>query len=283
MKSKMFSLKALAMPLLILTLYGCSNNSLTESVQPGRDAMTRSLQNCALSISAQVETTTWVEPLDPTDTDLLERQDEVLSLPKTVKCHFESCIESNGHRKEVIQMLPPEYPITYPDDAAGGSSVKAFDRAEVDGNSVTFYDESGDVIHSDVTEGEVEFYTSIIDGLSEFQALTPEGMDMLIDVLVEKGFQIQEPEGGNIFFLTHTYEDGSSSKVILDKNYQTIRGQENYDNSGELESSHYFKMEGPADQPIITGHSYTTTFESPFSEVKLAIRRHSIISNFTLN
>ena len=276
------------MSLLIMAvfLYSCDDDKIIDGKGNPPDSLITN--DCFMSVAFDVETITHIRPLASEGVenyDELARPEQVMLPPSIVKCHIESCINEDGTTEGFIQMLPANIDAQYPERAAGTGigQKKLFDRAEFTSDgSVTYFNEAGEVVNSGFLAADVVAYQALIDQVSEFETITEEQMDLVIQAFIDEGFEVETEEGSDLAYLKQPLSDGYS-KVILDKRNYAVRGQENYDANGNLSTSYNLYMKGEPDNLTITGHQFKTFFESPFSNVKMSITRRSIITNYVSN
>lgn len=267
-------------------LYSCDDDKIIDN--KGNPPDTLITNDCFKSIAFDVETVTHIRPLESEgieNYDELERPEILMLPPNVVKCHIESCINADGTTEGFVQMLTPTIDIQYPERAAGTGigQKKLFDRAEFTSDgTVTYFNEMGEVVNSGVLAADVLAYTTLIEQVSEFESITAEQMDLVIQAFIDEGYEVETEEGSDLAYLKQPLGSGYS-KVVLDKRKYAVRGQEDYDASDNLLTSYYLYMKGEPDNITITGHEFKTTFESPFSNVKMSIARRSIISNYVSN
>jgi hypothetical protein len=241
-------------------------------------------EDCFRFIGFDIETVTHIRPVEGQNINYAElaRPEKLMFPPTVIKCRVETCIDENGLSEGSIEMLTPTIDIQYSEGTVGVGMkpFSPFHRIEFSGSDATYYNEAGEVIRTGLYESSFIEFTSILQQVQNVDSLSEGHMDLVFQAFSDAGLQVETDSETGFVFLTQPLDDGSYSKVILDRQKRTVRGQEDYDVSGNLLSSYFLYMAGDANDLTITGHRYTTLFDSPFSNIKMAINKNSLISNY---
>ena len=272
--------------ILLLSCASCSKDVKME--MPETEKQGPIAQNdCRIALSYEITTYTYAQAYHPGEQEELTMGEQTLRLPKIEGCTVEACILEDGQMIAEAYALQPENAPEYPPGTIGPLTFpeeRKMEKMVFGPGWITSYDAQGDAIAQSFTDGtNLAFYQNIIEGLGEqATVLSAEQISATLEGFVEAGFEVRPTENERVALLRHTYEDGSYSELIIDKELQLIRGQANFDDGGELQTKSYFSFAGEAGNPVITGHTFVTYMDSPFSQKKMAIIKRSIIENFNL-
>ncbi|RMF28371.1 MAG: hypothetical protein D6765_06085 [Bacteroidetes bacterium] len=246
--------------------------------------------SAALFMSFDLLTSRQVVPKNPADTVAITEGEKILSLPKFKGCHVDVLLGQDGSYSADVEMVDfPEFP-DYPPNTIGIDRFPEHlqtKRIEIRDAVVTYYGNDGQVLMTEFEDPDILLLIqNLVQGMTRknLPPLPPEGMDLLLQAFHESGFEITPTELDHLVALTHRYDDGSKSVLIIDKQLQLITGQANYDPAGNLstKSDFHFQPDPQTGQPVLTGHRFVTYYDSPFSNVKMAVVQRSAVRNFVL-
>ncbi|MCB9290273.1 MAG: hypothetical protein H6560_23390 [Lewinellaceae bacterium] len=269
----------------LLCLAACSKdrNGISEVEKQGPIAQ----NDCRIALSYEITTYTYARAFHPGEQEELTQGEQTLRLPRSEGCTVEACILEDGQLIAEAHALQPENASEYPAGAIGPITFPeqySMDKMVFSNGTISSYNADGEVLAQSFSDGtSLALYQNIIEGMGEqATVITAEQMSGLLEGFADAGFEVRPTENESIALLRHTYEDGSFSELIIDKELQLVRGQANFDADGTLQTKSYFSFSGEAGAPAITGHTFVTYMDSPFSGKKMAIIKRSVISNFNL-
>ncbi len=241
-----------------------------------------------LQVSFTANTATFTKAADPKEQSLLSETEQALSNPTFTHCDIIYGIADDGTYYSEIQLVYPDNYPYYPTRTIGQQYVsneyKADKIVTCDGTT-TYYNIAGDIINEEFIDNSVnvEQFSGLIRDLSECTSLTTQEMSWLMEAFREAGYDMST-FNDDLDVLTHTYPDGSFSRVVIDKNLQTLRGQANFDVAGNVtsKSSVSFTENSTAGNLTVSNHRFATYLPSPISGTRLCITRQTSIENFSL-
>ncbi|MCB0561578.1 MAG: hypothetical protein H6573_11265 [Lewinellaceae bacterium] len=285
---KNFTYRMLSMAwLLFILLYliACSKDrdGLPEMEKQGPIAQ----NDCRIALSYEITTYTYAQAYHPEEQEALTLGEQTLRLPRVESCTVEACILEDGQMVAEAHAAQPESAPEYPPGTIGPLAFpeeSAMDKMVFSQGTITSYNAQGEPLAQSFSDGtNLALFQNIIEGLGDQATLlTTEQMSGVLESFVEAGFEVRPTENERIALLRHTFEDGSFSELVIDKELQLIRGQANFDVDGILQTKSYFSFTGEARKPVITGHTFVTYMDSPLSDKKMAIIKRSTIKNFNL-
>lgn len=240
-----------------------------------------------IQMSYDMTTFTYAQAANSEKQGALTPSEQTLGIPGGVGCHVEIGVLETGEMVAEIQMTHPGNIPSYPSRTIGVNRYSEefiMDKMTIQDGLITTYNSKGEVITQGAhNESAIAFYQNIINSMLEIKPLTVEQMSAIIDGMKEAGFDIRSTDLEYLDIMKHTYDDGSYSEVILNKELYLVSGQANYNAEGELQTKSYFSFEGEPGNPELKSHRFVTHFTAPLSEIKMAIVKHSIFENFSLN
>lgn len=242
-----------------------------------------------LLMEYDIITASYVTPADPSEWDRLTDAEKVLGTPKYEGRHVIQMVDNNGLIDADIDMMNFEGMPDYPKKALLGDEIpSAFetDRIEVRAGQYQFYNSTGDKVSTQYQSPEdIAFFNNILSDFREKVMLSNQEMDYMITALEEIGFKAQTSAlDEQVEVLEYSYADGRATKLYFDKQLQEIVAREQYDAEGELRfvSGFIHEPASSGEPPKLVSHHYITFFDSPFSGVKMAIKKTSSIKNFDI-
>lgn len=245
-------------------------------------------QNCAHYISFDVETISSISPDESegiTDYNQLDVAEQLMLPPTAVKCNVESCIYADGSFEGSVQMLPNSGFYEYPERTVGVgvNAEPLFHRAEIDRyGSITYYDENNQVITTGFTDEETSaLFAMLLNMTRVTDTLSKANFDLVLQAFANAGYAIDSLPDQNLISIDQKLPNGFS-RVFFDRQRYALVGQEDYDEAGNLLQGYRLFLSGGFNDFKVVGHEFRTSFQSPFSDVKMNIYRRSIITNFVM-
>lgn len=274
--------------MLTFGLFSCSPDS-PDPIEADARISDKCGINPQLQISFTANTSVYTKAANPQEQHLLSPAEQLLANPKFTHCDIVIGVgESGAYFSEIQLLYPDNYPY-YPLGAIGHERIPEehrLDKISTCDGTTTYYDMNGDIIHSDLIddlEFKEDFYSSVIKNVRENAAISPEEMSILIQAMREAGLNMST-FNDNLEVLTQSFDDGSFSKVVIDKNLQTLRGQANFDAEGNVTSKSIisFTEDSSPGNLKVSSHRFTTYLPSPISGKELCITKRTSIENYTI-
>jgi len=281
----------LAAGLLLLGFSACKEDELSgpEPLEINNISDTEMRDSIPLLMEYDIVTASYVAPADPSEWDMLTDAEKVLGTPKYEGRHVVQMVNDNGLIDADIEMTDFEGMPDYPKEALLGDEIpSAFetDRIEVRAGQYQLYNSSGDKVSTQYqSQEDIAFFKNILSDFREKVMLSNQEMDYMITALEEIGFEVQASSlDSQVEVLEYSFADGQATKLYFDKHLQEIVAREQYDAAGELRfvSGFIHEPTSSGEPPKLVSHHYITFFESPFSGVKMAIKKISYIKNFDI-
>ena len=271
-------------------MLSCSKDIATDPANSGQEngVVSSSLQTAEgtrISLSYDMTMSKFTRASNAQEQKELTPSEQSLSYPKFAHCHVEAQIGEDGMLTATIQMLPladaPKYPVgtmghqVYPEEYL-------IDRIEISNGNATHYNKKGEVIANERTDAStVSYYQNIIQNMVEHRPFSREEMSWVIEGFKEAGYDMETVDD-KYEILTQPFTDGSSSRVVLNKELGVLAGQANYDASGKVTTKSNFYYEGESGNPVLRGHRFVTYVNSPFTNKRMAITEMAKIENFSM-
>ena len=245
-------------------------------------------ENCARYVSFEVETISNVSP-DPsegiTDLSQLDVAEQLMLTPTSVKCSVETCVFKDGTFEGTVQVLPSSGFYDYPTHTAGvGIGEKPlFNRAEIDRTgSISYFDENDSLLSTGFSSFEQSALLAMLLNLNRMtDTLTGENFQLVLQAFSGAGYTVDSLPQENIITVGQPV-GGGFSRLLWDKDRRALVGQEDYDDNGNLMQAYRIYLAGGFGDIKVVGHEFRTSFQSPFSDVKMNIFRRSFITNFVM-
>jgi hypothetical protein len=277
--------------LIVFQLFSCKKDELTdpEPLEINNISDIGRRDSIPLLMEYDIVTASYVTPANPSDWDLLTDAEKVLGTPKYEGRHVVQMVNDSGLIDADIEMMDFEGMPDYPKEALLGDEIpSAFetDRIEVRAGQYQLYNSSGDKVSTQYqSQEDIAFFKNILSDFREKVMLSNQEMDYMITALEEIGFEAQTSAlDSQVEVLEYSFADGRATKLYFDKRLQEIVAREQYDAEGELRfvSGFIHEPSPSGEAPKLVSHHYITFFESPFSGVKMAIKKTSYIKNFDI-
>jgi hypothetical protein len=157
-------------------------------------------------------------------------------------------------------------------------------KIEIRDGISTFYNADGEVITSDVqSDTETVYFQKVASELSENSRVSVEKFEYILEAFRHEGFDVEDSSHDpNVAVMTQHFGDGGYTKLYIDKVLNHIDTRVNYNTAGEVETISDFIFEDNGVDKTLIGHRFITFYDSPFSNVKMSIRKVSEIKNFNL-
>ena len=242
----------------------------------------------ALSVSYDMMTFTIALPVDPGDSENITQAEQILGTPIVRGCKVKQMVKKDGTIDADIEMVKFEGMPEYPKNMVGKMDFpEGFktQRIEVRDGVSTHFNSANEVIATNVqSDANIAYYQKVADELAENVRLSVEEFGYVLEGFKEAGFEIKDNAlDPNFAEMTHTFPDGGSTTLFIDKELNQIDSRVNFDAAGEVEtiSDFLYKDEGNGEKSLV-GHRFVTYYQSPFSDVKMSIRKVSKIENFNI-
>jgi len=285
-KSPPFILGALL--LAFLMLHACSKLDDTGQEAPVSSPKSLTMtEDHALSLSYDMVTSTYIVAAKPEDQEQLTETEKMLRIPKVVGCSVTQYIKDNGLVDADIEMVNFEGMPNYPKRTIGQTSYPdkfMTKRIEVRDGISTFYNAEGKVITSNVqSDAETAYFQKVASELSENTRVSVEEFEYILEAFRQEGFDVEDTSHDpNVAVMTQHFDDGGYTELYIDKVLNHIDSRVNYNAAGEVETISDFIFEDDGVEKTLIGHRFVTFYDSPFSDVKMSIRKVSEIKNFNL-
>ena len=279
---KLGNLMVFTMAVLFVFMSACKDDDKTPGPQK-IDGL-----NCARYVSFDVETISSISPDDSegiTNYNQLDVAEQLMLTPTSVKCNVESCIYPDGTFEGSVQLLPNSGIYEYSENTAGvGVNTKPlFHRAEIsrDG-SITYFDENGGVVGSGFTDAEtIALYSMMLNMSRVTDTLSKANFELVLQAFANAGYAVDSLPDQNLISIDQNLQEGFS-RVFFDTHRYAMVGQEDYDETGNFLQGYRLFLSGGFNDFKVVGHEFRTSFQSPFSNVKMNIYRRSLITNFVM-
>ena len=277
--------------LVIFQLCSCKKDKLSDPqpLEINKISDIEMRDSIALFMEYDIITASYVTPADPSEWDMLTDAEKVLGTPKYEGRHVIQMVDNNGLIDADIEMMDFEGMPDYPKEALLGDEIPSdfgTDRVEVRAGQYQFYNSTGEKVSTQYqSQEDIAFFNSIISDFREKVMLSNQEMDYMITALEEIGFEAQTSAlDSQVEVLEYSFADGRATKLYFDKQLQEIVAREQYDAEGELRfvSGFIHEPSPSGEAPKLVSHHYITFFDSPFSGVKMAIKKSSSIKNLTI-
>ncbi len=196
-------------------------------------------------------------------------------------------IKKDGEVEALINFIPYDGLPEYPENRLAGQQVEASHRVssvEVRNYGVFYNDENGERITADNEQpDDLVFYQQLVEEMGGEYRLTDQELNTMIKGFELAGFESRpSPNDSRYHELLHRFSDGSATKILLDKQLQRLVSRQQYAEDGRLASTADLRYEIVGGDIILTGHRFVAFYDSPFTGVRMAIKRVSEIENFNL-
>lgn len=245
--------------------------------------------NCERYVSFEAEVISSVSPDESagiTNYAELDPAEQLMLLPVARKCKVVSCIHSDGTFEGYVELMRTSGVYEYAENVVGiGLNEKPlFHRAEFfrDG-TITYYDEQGESINTGFTDPEVNaLLQTMLHMQQAADTLRTAHFNEVLQALSEAGFGIDSLAGQHVITIDHPLQDGFS-RLFFDTHRYAVVGQEDYDEAGNLLQGYRLFLSGGFNDFKVVGHEFRTSFQSPFTGVKMNIYRRTLITNFIMH
>lgn len=238
---------------------------------------------CSVFVSFEMETTSSVELIHPSDKALLDTIDLMMLLPRRERTAVEACYKTDGTSEITMTNLAPENPIELPTNSPDPRLKPIYKSVKIVNGEATYYDALGQSIGFGITGGgDVATVQKFVEMAVNRNPVSTEQFIGALRMMRDSAGMLLQEHSNNLVSIRINNPDGSHCVRVVDKITQAAVGDFAFAADGTMLSRSLTKVEGTAQDPVLKRTFFESRIRSISDKTDLWSRQTVDFDNFSI-